>query len=157
MEKKWFFRKINFLKTLSTLNTIIWPFYRRGGAHGLTDKVWQLEESSLLKYSSTIHFFTCGTASLRSRKTVATAWKTSHYYFFHLYYIATGCLCAWWRPISSGTAGPIWLNLFLLAPSWSRDGFRPKKFRIQDPDPGGTKSDHLEGVKIELWCMNQNL
>ena len=37
-------------------------------------------------------------------------------------------------PISSGTAGPIWLNFFLLAPSWSRDGFRPKKFRIRDPD-----------------------
>jgi len=33
-------------------------------------------------------------------------------------------------PISSKTAGPIWLNFFLLAPSWSRDGFRPKKFRI---------------------------
>ena len=25
-------------------------------------------------------------------------------------------------------------NIFLLAPSWSRDGFRPKKFRIRDPD-----------------------
>ena len=37
-------------------------------------------------------------------------------------------------PISSGTAGPIWLNFFLLAPSWSRDGFRPKKIRIQDPE-----------------------
>ena len=24
-------------------------------------------------------------------------------------------------------------KLFLLAPSWSRDGFRPKKFRIRDP------------------------
>ena len=35
---------------------------------------------------------------------------------------------------NSGTAGPIWLNLFLLAPSWSQDGFRSKKFRIQDPD-----------------------
>ena len=40
-------------------------------------------------------------------------------------------VCLW--PISSGTAGPIWLNFFLLAPSWSRDGFRPKKFRIRDP------------------------
>ena len=28
---------------------------------------------------------------------------------------------------NSGTARPIWLNFFLLAPSWSRDGFRPKK------------------------------
>ena len=34
-------------------------------------------------------------------------------------------------PISSGTAGPIWLNFLLLALSWSRDGFRPK-----NPDPG---------------------
>ena len=56
----------------------------------------------------------------------------------YLSYIATRCLraclfvCS--RPISSGTAGPIWLNFFLLAPSWSRDGFRPKKFRIRDPD-----------------------
>ena len=25
-------------------------------------------------------------------------------------------------------------KLFLLAPSWSQDSFRPKKFRIQDPD-----------------------
>ena len=33
----------------------------------------------------------------------------------------------------SGTAGPIWLNLFLLAPYWSGDGFRLKKFRIRDP------------------------
>ena len=48
-------------------------------------------------------------------------------------------------------------KLFLLAPSWSREGFRPKKFRIRDPDPGGTKPDHLEGVEIELWCMNQLL
>ena len=30
-------------------------------------------------------------------------------------------------------AGPIWLNLFLLAPSWSRGGFRLKNFRIRDP------------------------
>ena len=33
----------------------------------------------------------------------------------------------------SGTAGPIWLNLFLLAPYWSGDGFRLKNFRIRDP------------------------
>ena len=43
------------------------------------------------------------------------------------------CLFVCSRPISSGTAGPIWLNFFLLAPSWPRDGFRPKKFRIRDP------------------------
>ena len=43
------------------------------------------------------------------------------------------CLFVCMLPISSaGTAGPIWLNFFLLAPSWSRDGFRPKKFQIQD-------------------------
>ena len=40
------------------------------------------------------------------------------------------------RPISSRTAGLIWLNFFLLAPAWSRDGFRPKKFRIPDPGSG---------------------
>ena len=46
-----------------------------------------------------------------------------------MFVCASVCL----RPISSGTAGPIWLNFFLLAPSWSRDGFRPKKIRIRDP------------------------
>ena len=44
------------------------------------------------------------------------------------------CLCVCVCLHNSGTAGPIWLSLFLLAPSWSRDGFRSKKFRIQDPD-----------------------
>ena len=44
------------------------------------------------------------------------------------------CLRVCLLPISSGTAGPIWLYFFLLAPSWSWDGFRPKKFRIRDPD-----------------------
>ena len=43
------------------------------------------------------------------------------------------CMCVCLRPISSRTAGPIWLNFFLLASSWSHDGFRPKKFRIRDP------------------------
>ena len=28
---------------------------------------------------------------------------------------------------NSGTAEPIWLNFFLLAPSWSRSGFRSKE------------------------------
>ena len=49
----------------------------------------------------------------------------------YLSYIATRCLRVCLSSISSGTAGPIRLNFFLLAPSWSRDGFRPKKFRIQ--------------------------
>ena len=39
--------------------------------------------------------------------------------------------CLWLN--NSETAGPIWLNFFLLTPSWSRGGFRPKKFRIRDP------------------------
>ena len=65
--------------------------------------------------------------------------KVSPYYIY-LYYIAR-CLCiclfvcvyVCLRPISSGTAGPIWLKFFLLAPSWANLGFRPKKFRIRDP------------------------
>ena len=77
--------------------------------------------------------------------------------YIYLYYIATRSLCVCLRSISSRTAGPIWLNFILLAPSWSREGFRPKKFRIRDPDPGGTKPYHLEGVEIELWCMTQLL
>ena len=43
------------------------------------------------------------------------------------------CLLVCLRPISSGTAGLIWLYFFLLAPSWSQDGFRSKKFRNRDP------------------------
>ena len=42
------------------------------------------------------------------------------------------CECVWMFPNSSGTAGPIWLNFFWFALSWSHDGFRPKKIRIQD-------------------------
>ena len=34
---------------------------------------------------------------------------------------------------NSGTAGPIWLNYFLLAPYCSRDGFRQKRFWIRGP------------------------
>ena len=45
------------------------------------------------------------------------------------------CVCVFVcvRLNNSGTAGPIWLNFFLLAPSWSRGGFRLKNFRIRDP------------------------
>ena len=49
-----------------------------------------------------------------------------------LYYITTRCLRA--CVFVCHLFGPIWLNLFLLAPSWSQDGFRSKKFRIRDPD-----------------------
>ena len=41
---------------------------------------------------------------------------------------------------NSGTAGPIWLNFFLLAPPWSEDGFRLKKI----PDPGSGFSENTE-------------
>ena len=41
---------------------------------------------------------------------------------------------------NSGTAGPIGLNFFLLALSWSQDGFRLKKI----PDPGSGFSDDPE-------------
>ena len=56
--------------------------------------------------------------------------------FISLLYSNTmfACVFVCMLPISSGTAGPIWLNFFLLALSWSRDGFRPQKFRIRDPD-----------------------
>ena len=43
------------------------------------------------------------------------------------------CVCVCVRLNNSGTAGPIWLNFFLLAPSLSQGGFRPKKFRNRDP------------------------
>ena len=51
--------------------------------------------------------------------------------------IATQCLFASMyvclQPISSITAGLIWLNFFCQHPSWSQGGFRPKKFWIWDP------------------------
>ena len=43
------------------------------------------------------------------------------------------CVFVCVRLNNSGTAGPIWLNFFLLAPSLSQDGFRPKKFRNRYP------------------------
>ena len=49
------------------------------------------------------------------------------------------CVYVCSRPIS-GTAGPIWLKFFLLAPSWANLGFRPKKFRIRDPDFSSAKT-----------------
>ena len=42
------------------------------------------------------------------------------------------CLSVCVRLNNSGTAGLFWLNFFLLAPSWSQGGFRPKKIRIRD-------------------------
>ena len=47
-------------------------------------------------------------------------------------------------------------KLFLLAPSESGGGFWPKKFLIRDP-VFPEKPDHLEGVEIEFWCINQLL
>ena len=44
-----------------------------------------------------------------------------------LVYTVYVCTYACLRPISSRTAGPIWLILFSLAPSWSRDEFVQKK------------------------------
>ena len=44
-----------------------------------------------------------------------------------LVYTVYVCTYACLRPFSSRTAGPIWLILFSLAPSWSRDEFVQKK------------------------------
>ena len=52
---------------------------------------------------------------------------------FCLYVCLYVCVCVCVCLHHSGTAGPIWLNLFLLAPYWSGDGFRLKNFRIRDP------------------------
>ena len=62
------------------------------------------------------------------------------------------------RPISSGTAGTIWL-IFLLAPSRSRGGFWSKKILIRDPVfPEIRKNpDIVGGVEIELWYIPQLL
>jgi len=54
------------------------------------------------------------------------------------------CMCVCLRPISSRTARPIWLNFFLLASSWSHDGFRPKKI----PDSGSGFSGNPEKPRI---------
>ena len=54
--------------------------------------------------------------------------------FSHLSYIATRCLrvCLFVAYLLRN-GWTDFAKLFLLAPSWSRDGFRPKKFRIRDP------------------------
>ena len=52
------------------------------------------------------------------------------YMYILLLYSNTMRVCL--RPISFGTAGPIWLKSFLFAPSWSGGGFWPKTFWIQD-------------------------
>ena len=61
-------------------------------------------------------------------------------------YIATRCLYVW--PISSGTAGPIWLNFFLLAPSWSQGGFRPK-----NPNPESSFSGNPEKIRFLRYYL----
>ena len=54
------------------------------------------------------------------------------------------CVFVCVRLNNSGTAGPIWLNFFLLAPSWSQSGFRLKK----NPDPGSGFSGNPEKTRI---------
>ena len=55
--------------------------------------------------------------------------KYQYYKVIRVFVCMSVCVCLH----HSGTAGPIWLNLFLLAPYWSGDGFRLKNFRIRDP------------------------
>ena len=52
------------------------------------------------------------------------------------------CVCVFVcvRLNNSGMAGPILVNFFLLAPSWSESGFRSKKI----PDPGSGFSENPE-------------
>ena len=49
---------------------------------------------------------------------------------------------------NSGTAGPTWLSLFLLAPYWSGDGFRQK-----NPDPGSGFSENPEKPDPEFFGL----
>ena len=65
-------------------------------------------------------------------------------------YIATGCMRVCLCPISSGTAGLIWL-IFFVSSILVRGWFLAQI--ILDPGSGF----HLEGVEIELQCMNQFL
>ena len=60
-------------------------------------------------------------------------WLYQYYKVIRVFVCMYVCMYVCVSLNNSGTAGPIWLNFFLLAPSWSRDGFRPKKFRIRDP------------------------
>ena len=61
------------------------------------------------------------------------------------------CLRVCLLPISSGTAGPIWLNFFLLAPSWLWGGFRPKK------SGSGIRFFRKSGKTRTLGCYLTNL
>ena len=56
-----------------------------------------------------------------------------YYKVIRVFVCLSVCMCVCVSLNNSKTAGPIWLNLFLLAPYWSGDGFRLKNFRIQDP------------------------
>ena len=61
-------------------------------------------------------------------------------------------VCLWLN--NSGTAGPIWLNFFLLTPSWSRGGFRPKKFQVQDMDFRKSGKIDFPAILTYVYTLN---
>ena len=62
------------------------------------------------------------------------------------------CVCVCVRLNNSGTAGPIWLNFFLLVLSWSQGGFRPKQIRIRDPIfSGNPEKIRFLGYYLTIW------
>ena len=72
---------------------------------------------------------------IRSVGTFVSCFKRSLKLEESLSYSITMFVCVYvcMLPISSETAGLIWLNFFLLAHAWSQGGFRLKKLRIRDP------------------------
>ena len=58
------------------------------------------------------------------------SWYSSLLYSNTMFACMYVCLQVCLHPIFSGTAGTIWINLFLLVQSWSGDSLRPKKSRF---------------------------
>ena len=87
------------------------------------------KESVYIEYVIILSSCTTLTYTYRATFKYVNSINYQYYKVIRVFVCVSVCVCLH----NSGTAGPIWLNLFLLAPSWSRDGFRPKKFRIRDP------------------------
>ena len=125
----------------------LWPLDGRGCRVSATKKQtnrpcyrnkeeWRIElEDDLTKCDSSA--YRCGV--VQSLRTSTYSIFIYLYIYFYIYMFADYLLQNGWTDLA---------KLFLLAPSWSRDGFRPKKFRIRDPVfPDKTGSPRKSGDK----------
>ena len=102
------------------------------------------------------HYIYLAFHQIRTRISIVKRFLSNHLameYILSLLYSNTmfACVfvCLW--PISSGTAGPIWLNFFLLAPSWSRNGLGQKN------SGSGIRIFRKSGKTRILGCFLTNL